>query len=108
MYSLEFLYILCLIPEMIFDEISVPEVKLPNLKMVQVHIGADWDGQALNFLRFVLKCSIQCSKSFFFQQDSFDNMHDQLLDLDKEFSKSRLYIATRKWSIHEREFCQSC
>ena len=34
----------------------------------------------------------------FFQEDCSDNMHDQLLDLDKEFLKSRLYIATRKWS----------
>jgi hypothetical protein len=105
--------------EMTLDEISVPEVKLPNLKMVQVHIGADRGEQVLNFLRFVLRngpfsvarvfsrCSIQCSKVFF-QEDCSDNMHDQLLDLDKEISKSRLYIAKRKWSIQEREFCQSC
>jgi hypothetical protein len=94
--------------EMISDEISVPEVKLPNLKTVQVHIGADKGEQTLNFLRFVLRNAPFSVARVFFQEDCSDNMHDQLLDLDKEFSKSRLYIATRKWSMQEKEFCQSC
>lgn len=94
--------------EMILDEISAPEVKLPNLKTVQVHVGADKGEQTLNFLRFVLRNAPFSVARVFFQEDCSDNMHDQLLDLDKEFSKSRLYIATRKWSMQEREFCQSC
>ena len=43
--------------EMISDWISVAEVKLPSLKMVQVHIAEDKGAQALNFLGFIHRSS---------------------------------------------------
>ena len=53
---------------MISDHISVAEVKLPNLKMVRAHIGADKGTQALNFVAFLLRNAPWSVVSFFFMK----------------------------------------
>ena len=82
--------------EMISDEISVAEVKLPSLKMVQVHIGVDKGAQALNFMGFILRSSPLSVTRVFLPECCPDIVQNKLLSLQMEFSKSRLTAVPRK------------
>ncbi|GLJ45337.1 hypothetical protein SUGI_0954260 [Cryptomeria japonica] len=94
--------------EMISDVISVPELTLPNLKMVRAHIGPDKDGQTVAFLGFLLRHSPLSVTKVFLPERCPRIMRIKLQDLEKEFSKSRLSTATRRWSMNSIEFCQFC
>ena len=94
---------------MISDDISVAEVKLPNLKMVRVHIGAEKATQALNFLAFLLRNAPSSVVSIVFHEACPQIMKKRLSEMKKEFSKSRLIMAPRNGSTEwNRGPCQFC
>ena len=64
-----------------------------------------WTG--IGFLRFLLKNGPLSVVRVFFQEDCPDNMHNKLLDLEKQFSK--FSIVTRKWPMKGKmAFCEFC
>ncbi|GLJ45317.1 hypothetical protein SUGI_0953950 [Cryptomeria japonica] len=93
--------------EMISDEMPIAEVTLPSLKMAYAHIGPAKGAQAMTFLGFLLKNG-PCVTRIFLPKRCPRSMRNNILDLQKDFSKSRLSITTKTWSINPKEVCQLC
>ena len=94
---------------MISDDISVAEVKLPNLKMVRAHIGAEKATEALNFLAFLLRNAPSSVVSIFFHGACPQIVKKRLSEMKNEFSKSRLITAPRNESTEwKRAACLFC
>ncbi|GLJ45322.1 hypothetical protein SUGI_0954050 [Cryptomeria japonica] len=94
--------------EMISDEIPVPELTLPKLEMVDAHIGPDNGVQTVTFLGLLLRSSPVNVTRVFLWERCPTIMRKKLQNLKKEFSKSRVSIATRGWSMEWKEHCPLC
>ncbi|XP_059067742.1 putative FBD-associated F-box protein At5g56440 [Cryptomeria japonica] len=94
--------------EMISDEMPTAEVALPNLKMVRAHIGPDKGAQAVIFLGFLLRNSPLSVTRVFLPEHCPPIMQNNILNLERDFSKSRLSTATKTWSMNLKAVCQLC
>ncbi|GLJ45313.1 hypothetical protein SUGI_0953880 [Cryptomeria japonica] len=87
--------------EMISDEMPIGEVTLPNLKMVRAHIGPDKGAQAVIFWGFLLRnCPLSVTRVFL-PKHCPRIMRNNILNLKRDLSKSRLSTATRTWFEEE-------